>query len=55
MIINNQGNIMEEHVFINHEPELIVNTSAWAQGLYHVILFHNDMYLENRVVAILHY
>jgi hypothetical protein len=55
MIINNQGNIMEEHEFISHEPELIVNTSAWAQGLYHVILFHYDMYLENRVVAILHY
>jgi hypothetical protein len=53
-VINNLGVTMDEHIFEEHEPEYVLNTDSWPQGLYHVILFHNGVYYESRLVAILH-
>jgi hypothetical protein len=55
MIVNNQGQIMHQHIFEEFEGELVVNTSSWQQGAYHIILYHNGIYEESRVLAVFRY
>lgn len=54
IVVNNLGVTMDEHSFIEFEPEYILDTNAWPQGAYHVILFHNGVYYESRMLAIFH-
>jgi hypothetical protein len=54
IVVNNLGVTMDEHSFLESEPEYLLDTNAWPQGAYHIILFHNGVYHESRMLAIFH-